>query len=166
RVMVMRALIPQFDTVKNAYALSQLLKGPNFFFAPMDEGTGTAVPPAQYARMEADLGSPLGAFQSQQEAGMSVGYRLFWRMFDGGIVYMNWTGKTKTIVLPTDRAYFDTSGNRIQQITMADATGAYVSTTVTAKAAKPEISPRLAKPTNGPLNISLKSDTPGAAIYY
>ena len=166
RVMIMRALISQFEDVQNAYALYQLLKGPNFFFAPMQAVTGDAVAPAQYARMEADLGNPLGPFQSTQEAGMTVGYRLFWRMFDGGIVYMNWTGKTKTIVLPTDRAYFDTFGNRIQQITMTDATGAYVSTTATAKAAKPEISPRLALPTNGPLNISLKSDTAGAAIYY
>ena len=165
RVMVMRALIPQLDKVQHAYALYQLLKGPNFFFAPMEELSGTAVPPAQYGRMEADLGNPLGPFQSQQEAGKSVGFRLFWRMFDGGIVYVNWTGKSKTIVLPTDRAYFDTSGNRIQQITIADAAGAYVSTTAMAKTAKRQMT-RLAMPTNGPLNISLKSDTPGDAIYY
>jgi len=165
RPMVMRALIAAGDSVLNAFAQYEILKGPNFFFAPMYDGTGTAMPVSTYSQMDADLGSPLSAYQSQQ-VGSSIGYQLFWRMYDGGVVYLNWTGATYTVTLPTDRVYYNTSGSVITQLTIADGAGAYARTTPLAKTARPSISPRLALPTQGPIPITIASATSGATIYY
>jgi hypothetical protein len=166
RIAVLRAVLSRTDRVTDAYAMYQLVKGPNFFFAPMYDDNGAAVPRSQYARMEADLGAPLSAYESVLEPGMWGGYRLFWRMYEGGVVYMNWTGKTRTVTLPADRQYYDTTGRLVTQITMADATSAYVSTTPLEKAARPLISPRMAMPAAGPVTVSMVSTAPGAAIYY
>jgi len=166
RPNVMRALIGSGDTVLNAFAQYEILKGPNFFFAPMnDDSTGTAVPPSQYAQMDADLGTPLALFQSAQ-VGPSIGYQIFWRIFDGGVVYLNWTGSTYTVTLPSDRVYYSTSGSVITQLTVGDGAGAYARTTPLPKAARPSISPRLAAPTQGPVPITISSGTAGATIFY
>jgi hypothetical protein len=165
RPMVMRALIPSGDSVLNAFAEYEILKGSNFFFAPMYDGTGTAMPVSTYSQMDADLGTPLAAFQSKQ-VGSSIGYQLFWRMFDGGVVYLNWTGSTYTVTLPTDRVYYNTSGAAITQLTIADGAGAYARTTPLAKTGRPSISPRLGAPTQGPITVTITSPTTGASIYY
>ena len=166
RVMIMRALISQFEEVQNAYALYQLLKGPQFFlcaYGRRDRKCGGACTVCTHGSR---LGKPAQRHSRAARTGMGVGYQpilahVRWRDCLYELDRQNQDHRTTH--RPCILQHF---GSPIQQITMTDATGAYVSTTATAKAAKPEISPRLALPTNGPLNISLKSDTAGAAIYY
>jgi hypothetical protein len=43
-----------------------------------------------------------------------------------GIVYLNLTGKTKSLALPTDQTYYDRSGQRVREITLDDLAGDYV----------------------------------------
>jgi hypothetical protein len=54
------------------------------------------------------------------------GYRLYKRTFQKGIAYLNWTGKTKTITLPTDRQFVNRAGQVVTKLTLAYRTGDYV----------------------------------------
>ena len=49
--------------------------------------------------MRAQLGSPLSGIDSFGGNAAGNGYRLFSREFEGGTVYLNWTGTTQTIAL-------------------------------------------------------------------
>ena len=140
--IVMRALLPAGDSIINPYAEYEVLKGYNCFFAAMYAGTSNQVPVSTYAQMDADLGTPLADFESQPVAGLGIGHRLFWRRFDGGVVYFNWTGSPQTVTLPTDRSYYDPRGQSVTTIAVSDGGGAYVRTTAVPKAMRPSIDPR------------------------
>jgi hypothetical protein len=128
RVGILRSEIPQGDPVamRTALVIYELVKGPNFFFAPAIDGSGSSMPTSAYIDAKNKLGQPTATFQSTLEPGMWGGYRLFSRTFSGGIVYLNWTGTTKTVVLPSDRPYYDPNGSRVTQISIPDGTGTYV----------------------------------------
>ncbi|MCL4401813.1 MAG: hypothetical protein M1436_03985, partial [Acidobacteria bacterium] len=128
RVVLARAEVPVTDPLKirTASLIYLLIKGPNFFYAPQIEGTIESVPPAAYSGIAAALGSPAGALQVQREPGLTKGYSLYSRAYEKGIVYVNWTGKAKTVGLPAGQSYFDPDGNPVTQITVPDMTGTYV----------------------------------------
>jgi hypothetical protein len=167
RVVNLRALIPSGDpnALLTSFVVYSLLKGPNFFFAPGNEGS-TNIDPSQWQGMEAMLGEPTSALQSLQEPGApGPGYRLFWRNFNGGTAYLNWTGATQSIQLDSQHIYYNPSGNQVSQIQIPDASGTYVATTLNTVLA-PRISPRYALPAIGPISVTIESDTPGTTVHY
>jgi hypothetical protein len=167
RVAVLRALIPTTDpnALVSAFAVYSLLKGPNFFFAPSTTPGALSIPPSEWQAMEARLGSPTSTMQRQQQPGLSAGYCLFWRNFEGGSVYLNWTGSTQTITLNKSNTYYNPAGQQITELQIPDATGSFITTSKTA-APIPQITPRLGASAAGVQKITLESPVSGAIIRY
>lgn len=167
RVAVLRALIPPTDSngLVNAFVVYSLLKGSNFFFAPGSTAGSLSTPLSEWQSMEAKLGNTTSTMQRKQQAGLGVGYCLFWRNFEGGTVYLNWTGSTQTITLTKGVSYFNAAGQQVTQLEIPDATGAFVTTAKTV-AIPPQISPRLASSGAGVQKITLESPTSGAVIRF
>jgi hypothetical protein len=166
RTVILRPLILTNDpnALPTAFVVYSLLKGQNFFFAP---GAGSyTLNPTQWEGMKALLGSPTSALQSSQStSNSSPGYRLFWRNYQGGIVYLNWTGTTQTI--PLSGTFYDAGGNPVKQIQIPDGIGTYVSySNPDVKVLPPRIGPRYASPAVGPVTVAIEEDTPGTTIHY
>jgi hypothetical protein len=166
RVGNLRAMVPSGDpnALSTAFVVYSLLKGSNFFFAVGDT-QGNNLNPTQWAGMKALLGSPLSALQASQPMPAGNGYRLFWRNYEGGIVYLNWTGATQTLQLDHQHIYYDPNGNQVSQIQISDASAIYVTTTLNTVPA-PRISPRYAFPAIGPISVIMEDDTRDATIHY
>ncbi len=88
RVAVMGAYVPQAEgpaALLSGFMVYELLKGPNFFFAPRTVQCPAPVcpmepPPSEWQGWNAKLGNPVSAFQSSPpQPGGGVGNRLFWR---------------------------------------------------------------------------------------
>ena len=159
----------------DAYLVHLLWQGHNSFFGPFVSrqlsqgrvavpwGTSGSSPielePWLYADVQNALGLPTGPFTSQQKAGSpSPGYRVYQRMTEGGIVYLNWSGVTQTVTLPTDRLYYDHSGNRVTQLTILDMSGDYTLIAPGRRSPMPRINPRLSSPVTG--SITIRMETP------
>lgn len=166
RVTLMRSEIPSSDPngLQTSFAIYELLKGMNSFFAPGDlSGNNTIA----WQTMAAQLGSPLSAMQASAPSSLGTGYRLFSRAFQDGIVYLNATGSTETVQLSPSTAYYDPKGNALtsHSIKISDGVGTYVTTNPHAIPA-PHISPRYGAPAQGPISVTIESDTSGATIRY
>jgi hypothetical protein len=111
--------------LRRAYMHYLMVRGDNFFFAPQFNYS-TEVPPAYYSAMQTSLGLPTAPTVATQEPGRPQGYVLYSRQTGGGIAYLNWTGVTKTITLPSGRQYTNSSGQLVTQITIPDMAGDYV----------------------------------------
>src|SRR4030043_2176555 len=175
----------------NKFLTYEVFKTDNSFFGP-SIGT-TEIDPAEYADMKNALGRSIAAPESTPEAGSPYyNYqtnRLYSRKFEGGLVYLNWTGtKNKVITLPTDRTYYDpASGQAVTQITLPDIcqttaqnevpdvplctpdstikrNTAYVVTAPAQRAAVPNVSPNGGSWSGGEATVTLESTTPGAGI--
>ena len=169
RVGLTRALIPTSDPegLFNSFVVYSLVKGENFFFAPGDYN-GYNLDPSTWASWRAQLGNPTTPMQVSNAYPGGVGSRLFHREFEGGIIYLNWTGSTQTIQLePNFNNYYDPNGNHItsHRIQIPDATGTYVTWNPTALPA-PRISPRYSGTAIGPIPVTIESDTPNATLRY
>jgi len=166
KVAMVRELVSQgtVSQLRTAFALYEIVKGPNFFFDPMYRSTINGVPPSAYQSWMALLGNPTGTYTSTPQSGQRSGYNLYSRTFDGGIVYLNWTGVTKTITLPSG-TYYDPNGNRVTAISIPDGVGTFVSTSKI-RVDRPQISPRYGSRVSGPISVTLSCDTPNAAIKY
>ena len=166
RIMNLRALVPSGDpnALPTAFVVYSLLKGPNSFFAAGDTH-GNTLNPSQWASMKAALGQPSSDLQVSQPTTAGSGYRLFWRNFEGGVVYLNWTGNTQTIPLDSQHIYFDPAGNRVTQIQVPDGVGTYLMTALN-RLPPPRIAPRYSLPALGPIFVTMESDTPGSSVHY
>jgi len=169
KAMVFRSDLSASDStgIRSSLIAYLLLKGPNSFYAPRIVNTTLSLPPSAYSSIAAAIGNPVGSLQSQQEPGsISPGYRLYWRQYDNGIVYLNFTGVTKTINL-TGQQYFDATGRPITQLIIPDTTGNYAllrggdGTNAT-----PRINPRLATPASGPLVVTITDPSHSGVIHY
>jgi hypothetical protein len=131
KVALLRALIPNDssfqDKLRTAYMAYLVFRGPNFFFAPRYDSSSQGIPVAAYSQMQAALGTPVAA-ATDQKYGSSwhPGYRLYSRQTSKGIVYLNWSGQTLTIPLPSGRAYVDRNGRTVTSLTIPDLRGDYV----------------------------------------
>lgn len=152
------------DRLRTAFVHYLILRGANFFFAPQFDVP--EVSPALYRDMRAALGVPIGPASSEPVAGMGDGHRLYSRPTEGGVVFLNWSGATRTIDLPTGRRYYDRSGRPITRLTVPDMTGDYVVLVPGPRVARPAVSPRGRPPGRGPVLVRLSSATPGARIVY
>ena len=166
RAGLMRAIIPAGDSqaLLTSFSLYSLLKGANFFFAPGDN-QGYTLDPALWAGMKAQLGSPLGDLQSSAPSSGGVGHRLFWRLYEGGTVYLNWTGSPQTIELDNQHTYYGPNGQRLTQLQVPDGVGTYVTVTPNALPA-PRLSPRYGAPVITPVPVTIENLTPGSTIHY
>jgi hypothetical protein len=169
RLAVTRADLPPGDTnaLLDSFVTYSLIKGPNFFFAPGYTSDSENPVPSTWEGMRAQLGSPLSALTASAAATAGAGYRLFSRAFEGGTVYLNWTGSTQTIALNSGVSYYNPSGAAItsHQVELADSSATYVTTTPEALPA-PTISPRSPFAYEGPISVTMTSSTSGASIHY
>lgn len=111
RVNVMGAFLPsnyESGALQCAFVVYELLKGANSFFAPRVGGTALPMS-APWLGWNAKLGSPVSSYTNSGN--------LFSRHYTNGYVYLNWTGSTKTITLPSG-TWFDPKGNRITRLTV------------------------------------------------
>lgn len=166
KIGVLRANLPTGDSnaLRTSFVVYSLLKGRNFFFAP-GTASSTNVNPSEWEGMRAALGNPVALAQSQQKSSAGIGYRLYWRNFNNGTVYLNLTGSTQTIQLDTRYKHWDPNGNVVTQLTIPDATGTF-STTETNVLPAPAISPRYATPVTDPVLVTISGEASGATIRY
>ena len=168
KVVIMRSSVPNEDArIRTSYGMYLLLKGPNTFFAPKLPSPSTdALPPSAYSQMRGVLGDPVAPLASEQESGSAnAGFRLYWRECEGGVVYLNWTGADKTIVLPVGPQYFDSQGNAVKQITIPDMMADYVLYNRGARSDRPQINPRFSGEAAAPLALTVNT-TDNSTVYY
>jgi hypothetical protein len=125
------SIMSSSDTTRitTSYLMYLLVKGSNSFYAPAITNTNLTIPPVLYEHIASTIGSPTGAMQSQQLPGTPTydpGLRTYWRQFQHGLVYLNWTGSTRTITLPAGHTYYSSTGKVVTQLTLADLTAGYV----------------------------------------
>ena len=166
KVGILRATLPTGDSnaLLTSFVVYELLKGPNFFFAP---GSSTAVNPnpSEWMSMRSGLGNPMANATSTQLSSTGIGYRMYTRQYVNGMVYLNLSGSTQVVKLDTRYTHWDPNGNVVTQISIPDATGTYV-TTEDGNLQAPSVSPRFSAMATDPLMITITSNTPGATIRY
>lgn len=115
------------SSLQTAVVSYMLVRGVNTFFAPRyNSSSDLAVPPADYQSMIAALGPGAGSLKVQSFSTLDPGYALYSRTCENGIVYLNWSGASRIISLPSGHTYRDPNGNTVTQITVPDITGTYV----------------------------------------
>jgi hypothetical protein len=123
RVSIIGAFLPSnYDSgaLVTSFSIYELLKGVNSFFAPRVGGTAIPIT-SGWMGWCTKLGTPVSAFQSTGTGG----YRFFSRHFYNGYVYVNWTGTTRTVTLPSG-TWYDRYGNRVTRLTIPTWTGTFV----------------------------------------
>lgn len=130
RIVILRAIVPPNDlhSLRTAYMLYSLVRGQNTFFAPELNISQAAVPPSEYSAMRAALGQPVGPMQVIRDRTKGSPYNLYSRQCQHGIVYVNWTGTSQVIALPSSSYYFNPEGSRVSVVVLPDLTGTYVTT--------------------------------------
>jgi hypothetical protein len=118
--------------IRSGYIGYAIMRGQNGFLGVIDVTPNSDVGryetnPATWQAIKQALGQSTALPTSTLEAGASsYGYRLYKRNFQRGIAYLNFTGKTKTITLPTNRQFKDRNGNPITKLTLGYQKGDYV----------------------------------------
>ena len=115
--------------ITTSYLMYLLVQGASTFYAPAIANTYYTLPPSLYKTIASTIGSPTGALQSQQLPGTpsyDPGLRTYWRQFQHGLIYLNWTGSTRTISLPAGHTYFSVAGKVVTTLTLPDLTAGYV----------------------------------------
>jgi hypothetical protein len=143
--------------LRRSWMACLIIGGDNVFFGPKDSAS-REINPALWADMRNRLGRPVSPATSAQEAGRTVGHRLYWRECEGGICYLNWTGATKTVTPPAGRTYYDRNGNQVASISIADMQGDYVLFSPAARVSWPAINPRQSGMVTGPITVTLDMD--------
>jgi hypothetical protein len=142
RTVVVGAYVPESEgqsALLSGFVVYELLKGPNFFFAPRS---------------------------SLPQPGGSDGDRLYWRRYSTGYVYLNWTGVTQTVTLPAGR-WVDVNNNLVTKLQIPNRIGTFISAAVEPETAtEPSISPRSPHAMSGPVTVSIEDNTAGATIRY
>jgi hypothetical protein len=121
RVSIMGAFLPsnyESGALLTSFVVYELLKGVNSFFAP--RVGGTAIPlSAGWMSWNSKLGGPVGSYVS------SDNNRFFTRQYTNGYVYLNWTGSSQTITLPSG-TWYNPSDQRVTRITVPTWAGTFV----------------------------------------
>ena len=153
-----------------------LVKDGDSFFSESTNNPANEVDPNSavfsYAHMFDQLGNPAGALQIASSSDSDYGFNVYSRVYEGGIVFLNWSGGAQTIQLPSG-TWYDQNGNLVTNLTIPDISsstdalaGVYVTNQNGARVAKPTISPLNAAVVTGPLTITLADATAGAVIHY
>lgn len=131
KVVLLRAVISNNDeqSVRTALMTYLLVRGDNFFFAPQGLKVMDIVDMNRVATLQSAIGKPIEKLQTQVDPGtQKEGFRLYTRRCQNGIVYLNMTGKRKTVPLPENQTYYDRFGQRIREITLNDLEGGFALT--------------------------------------
>jgi peptidoglycan/LPS O-acetylase OafA/YrhL len=170
KVALLRSLLPAANDqafegrLRTGFVTYLLFRGSNFLWAPrFDDGSLAGVPVSRFRLMQAALGVPVQDAQSRSEA--EDGFRLYWRECEGGVVYLNLTGKTQTVSLGNGRVYTNRSGEKVNSLTIPDLTGDYLLFEPGARNPRPAIGPYRWEAAFGPLTVTMEAD-PDAKIVY
>jgi chitodextrinase len=159
---------PTYAKKRDDSALVYLLaKTDNSFFGPIDafQSRPTETKLSSYIELWSELGEPTGPV-IMTGTGDNL---LYSRPTQGGIVYVNMTGTSKTVALPTDRAYYNRDRVQATFITIPSTAVEYVSVSPQTRAPRPQINPRMewAKTTyTGPFTIKMQTPTEPTTITY
>jgi Chitobiase/beta-hexosaminidase C-terminal domain len=165
KIGILRAILPSGSSnLLTAFAEYSLLKGMNFFFAPGNT-SGDSTDPSLWSAYSAALGKPISAMTYGSASSLGAGYRLYQRNYEGGTVYLNWTGSTQTIALSSSTAHYNIYGEKVTSITIADGVGTYVSFE-TNNLPMPHISPVYNHAVDGDVTVTITSSVAGATIRY
>src|SRR5215472_17583016 len=93
-----------------SFVMYSLFCGANSFFAAGNT-SGYNLDPSSCAGMGAQLGAPPATMRSSFPDSKGQTFRTYSPGFEGGTVYLNWTGSTQTISLNPQVAYYDPHGN-------------------------------------------------------
>jgi len=167
RVAILRTTTPDDPTrIGTAYSAYQLVKGPNCFFAPRLDQTIDEVPADRYATQRDRLGAPTAQMETLVAPGaLNDGYRLYWREYEGGLVYLNLSGFTRIVELPKDNVYVDRTGTPVKSLVLSDMTGDYVVLQHNTLTGFPHISPRFQGFVSGPLSVAVAPGCNGLVRY-
>jgi len=114
------------EKIRTYFIAYLIVRGDNFFYAPKSDLSGSKdLAPSYYEPIRDAVGPAVAEPQSEQR-GSSKGRRVYWRKMQKGMIYLNYTGSTQTIQLPSDRTYRNRSGQVVTSITLADMRGDYV----------------------------------------
>jgi hypothetical protein len=170
KVAILRSLLPHendptfSDLMRTSYLTYLIFRGDNFFYGPRySDSSSQGLPLADYVQLRNNLGLPNAAAQSSSAT--QDGYRLYWRTTEGGIVYLNWSGQTQTVTLPSGQ-YFDRTGKAVTTLTIPDLRGDYALLQSSNRAERPEINPRPAGTVSGPLAVTLGTSSGTGTIRY
>jgi hypothetical protein len=127
RPTVLGAYVPANNSqaVLTSFVVYELIKGVNSFFAPRVITTDQSVSASAWTTACTRLGNPVSTFQSKQMGSASYN-RFFSRQYSGGFVYLNWTGSTQTVTLPTTHKWLDPYNRSVTRISIPNLTGTYV----------------------------------------
>jgi len=165
KVGILRAILPSGQAnLLSSFAEYSLLKGMNFFFAPGNT-SGESTNPDLWSSYSAALGKPIAAMTSGSPSSLGAGYRLYQRNYEGGTVYLNWTGSTQTVALSSKTAHYNPSGTLVTSITIPDGVGTFVSFEKN-NLPMPEIGPVYNKTVDGPVTVTIGPTISGATIRY
>ena len=117
------------DRLRASYCAYLILRGPNFFFGPRyDDGTDNGVPQPAYGAMQSALGLPVAnaSYTYYDHGDGTSGWRLYQRQTKNGIVYLNWSGVSRTVALPAGNTYHDRNGQAVTTLTIPDLSAEYV----------------------------------------
>jgi hypothetical protein len=153
------------ELIRNMYLAYLIFGGKNRFYSG-DDGRSVEIDPKRYANIKNLLGDPVTVAQDKQEIGKGEGYRLYWRLFEGGIVYFNLTGKTQLINLNLGRIFFDEHGNSIKQFSIKDKEAKYILFSSRNRAAKPIFYPVRTTTVADSVSVDISTKTPNASIRY
>jgi hypothetical protein len=170
KAAILRSLLPHetdptfTGLMRTSYLTYLIFRGDNFFYGPRyNDSASQGLPLQDYAQIRNNLGLPTAASQSSSPT--LDGYRLYSRTTEGGVVYMNWTGQTQTVPLPSGQ-YYDHNGNAITSLIIPDLTADYAVTASGNRAERPEINPRIKGTVTGPVMVTLSTSGSGGTIHY
>lgn len=160
-----------------------LVRQGNSWFNLEDNSTGQTVAPSAYQAIFDALGKPLGLPTAAAGAAPvttctgssnSASQCLYSRQFEGGWIYLNNTGQTQTVTLPSGTWYLNNSGSPVTTLALPDSSSAaaynaaaYVTSQLGTFVSMPNIyPPTTGKLITGPVAVTLSDATSGAAIHY
>ncbi|KYC37089.1 hypothetical protein WA1_46505 [Scytonema hofmannii PCC 7110] len=153
------------ELIRNMYLAYLIFAGENRFYSG-DDGHSLEIDPKRYTKIKNLLGNSTNPAQDKQELGKGEGYRLYWRIFEGGIAYFNLTGKTQIINLNSGKKYFDENGNSIKRISIKDKEAKYTLFTAGSRTAKPVFYPIRTTSVADSVSVQLSTTAPNASIRY
>lgn len=128
--MIFASVIPGSNQsrITDSTVMYLLMKGANTFYAPQIEGTYNALPPTAYQKIFQALGQPTGALKCQPASGKaaSSGLCVYFREFQNGTVFLNWSGSSQKMPLPAGKQYRDSANRPVASVTLSDLRGSYV----------------------------------------
>ncbi len=167
KIAVLRAGIKKTDyqnNLRKAFCMYLLLWGENFFFNPKYYENSNEIPPENYAEMKNYLGYPVRKAQSKIGLEGIESKRIYSREYEGGLVFVNFSGFNEIIKLPENKKFITHSGDEVTTMILVNGDADYILYNQKRRSASPQINPRFSSPIIGAVDVVIDSDTSNSEI--